>query len=142
VTKIFLFSRLVAYNGPTKFDTETVNIKFCALVACFTENTASCGLRPSSSYTTNFRQISVWQEWESHPEEFYRPVSFRGNLDSIYNATYLEVENEDIVAVSHNITVPHKNVVLFGLYVRAGAASITGSSLMFLAVVVMVQALF
>lgn len=131
----------MAYNGPTKFNTETVNIKFCALVACFTENTVTCGLRPSSAYTTVFRQISVWQEWQSHPEEFYRPVSFRGNLDSIYNVTYLEVADEDMVSISHNTTIPHNNVVLFGLYVRAGAVSI-GGSLIFLAVVVVMQALF
>ncbi|XP_066262392.1 vanin-like protein 1 [Euwallacea similis] len=134
--------KLVAYEGKTPLYNQQVDIKFCAVVACLYENDiSSCGVRPPSSYTTVFRHITVWGVWKSGPEDFYRPVSLKGNLDSVYNVTYLESRRNEDLAISYNITAPHSNVVLFGLFVRSGVEALS-ISLSFVAFFVILQGVF
>ncbi|CAG9762112.1 unnamed protein product [Ceutorhynchus assimilis] len=133
--------KLVAFNGKTWFNNTQVGIKFCDIVACLNQDKSSCGVRLSTPYNTTFRQITVWGNWEVQPEEFYRPITLTGNLQPVYNTTYLENRSNVTVGVSYNITRPASNVVTFGLFVRSGVESY-GFSLGLVVVLVVLQGLF
>ncbi|ERL87125.1 hypothetical protein D910_04525 [Dendroctonus ponderosae] len=125
---------LVAFNGGSQFAD-----KFCAVVACLNQDVASCGVRPLVAYATVFRQITVWGQWEARDEEFYRPISLRGNLEPAYNATYQQSRTNETVGVNFNMTVPVNNVVVFGLFVRSAAPISFTLSVGLLSMIVFIQ---
>ncbi|XP_050307344.1 vanin-like protein 1 [Anthonomus grandis grandis] len=109
--------KLVAYQGPITYDSATVPIKICALLGCVNDDIASCGVWPPTAYSTVFRQITVWGNWEAESGLFVRPVNIRGNWEPSYNVTYLENKTNETVGVSFNTTQPIDDLVSFGLYV-------------------------
>lgn len=133
--------KLVAFSGHAKFDTVEVGLELCSLVACLNDDIASCGVRPPAPYNTIFREILVWGNFETQPEDFFRPSSLTGNLLPVFNVTYLESRTNESYGVSYNITRPISNVVQFGLYGRSGVESLS-ISLIFVAILVVAQGLF
>ncbi|KAL1512927.1 hypothetical protein ABEB36_002427 [Hypothenemus hampei] len=112
--------RLVAYNGPTVYNNTEISIKFCSLISCLSEDVSSCGVRSSSVLTTVFNDITVWGSYGIQSEEFYRPISLRNDLDSVYNSSFIQSWTNDTVAVSFNTTIPTSNIIMFGIFVRSG----------------------
>lgn len=137
--------KLLAYSGQTIFDSKSVQIQLCGVVGCLTDDVSTCGEIPSSAYTTKFRQISINSTYmPRNPQAFFRPMSLKGDLLTIDNATYSEVVDEDSldeVILNFTVTTTSDNVVLFGLYGRDDS-SIVSISALFIGVLFLIQNIF
>ncbi|XP_050299653.1 vanin-like protein 1 [Anthonomus grandis grandis] len=116
--------KLAAFKGQMTYLNKTeLPIRICTLLGCVNDEISSCGVWPRTAYTTLFRQMTVWGNWESaQPDQFIRPTGIRGDWEPLYNATYLENKTNETVGASFNVTRPTNNVVSFGLYITGSAS--------------------
>ncbi|XP_076267927.1 vanin-like protein 1 isoform X2 [Rhynchophorus ferrugineus] len=134
--------KIMAYNGKATLNSKSVTLQLCSLLACSSNDISTCGTRPSTSYQTKFRHISVRSNFTlSGSDALYRPMTITGALKSVYNVTYKDTVYKAAHDITLNTTRTTDNLILFGIYGK-GAGEIMHISMFLILLTVFLQSLF
>ncbi|KAF7271836.1 hypothetical protein GWI33_015316 [Rhynchophorus ferrugineus] len=132
----------MAYNGKATLNSKSVTLQLCSLLACSSNDISTCGTRPSTSYQTKFRHISVRSNFTlSGSDALYRPMTITGALKSVYNVTYKDTVYKAAHDITLNTTRTTDNLILFGIYGK-GAGETMHISMFLILLTIFLRSLF
>lgn len=115
---LIFFIRLAVFHGVLEYTPLRAGVRTCSLIACFSNDTTTCGRSPDSIPLT-FKSISITGTFKIDEYIFDQPDTLQTNLQPVDNYLYCaETQDSENVKITISTSVEQKSILSFGIYGR------------------------